>query len=113
MFIIYCSDILSITGWKISTFWDPLVGRPNLTFWNKMLDIQNSTKQFSLGNLPLCWNIEILARPKVNKIVWPIKLNDEWQPIVRYCFILSNILFLCKGQEIKEQFYSSLPACAG
>lgn len=42
-----------------------------------------------------------------------MQLYDEWRPIVQYCFILSNILFLCKGQEIKEQFYSPLPACAG
>lgn len=42
-----------------------------------------------------------------------MQLYDEWRPIVQYCFILSNILFLGKGQEIKEQFYSPLPACAG
>lgn len=87
--------------------------RSNLTFWNRKLAVQNSIKWLSLGSLRLCWNIEIRARPKVNKIVWHIKLYDGWQQIVQYCFILSNILFPCKGQEIKEQFYSSLPACAG
>lgn len=60
---------------------------------------QNFAKWLSLGSLWLCWNIEILVRSKVNKIVWHVTLYDGWQPIVQYCFIPSNILFLWKGQD--------------